>query len=61
MSRSGPRSRFNTGPGPGPRFAGPGPEVRDQGPQKGAGPWTVYYGFRTLYDLQPDMPTHTRP
>ena len=31
-------SRSNTGPGPGPRFAGPGPEVRVQGPQKGAGP-----------------------
>ena len=35
-------SRSNTGPGPGPRFAGPGPEVRVRGLQKGAGPWTVY-------------------
>ena len=37
-------SRSNTGPGPGPRFAGPGPEVQVRGPQKGAGPdldWTL--------------------
>ena len=41
-SESGPGldlgSRSNTGPGPGPEFAGSGPEAWVQGPQKVAGP-----------------------